>query len=554
MKSPLLSFIKKNWPLLLSALVLSVLLFRNPFSDRTLIPNFEPFPDPFHYLVPPRCFLQGQGWQICREGRAGFAPSVPPLYGLTLLPLFVLFDDPRFFYFLNVLLTFISLGAFYGVSRKITTNQFILALVSILLITSYHFYWLPTLAMAENLLLPLFLVILYLLSAKKIQLAQITMISLLAGLLYGTKYASLPTMTAICLILGARIVTDHMQHKLQWQVTLKKIAASILPVGTLFLYFGGWRSLQALLPFFSQADTTAPTIQQTANSWFGIAYVQQNMPVYMQALRGEGTRFLWDFSPLVKPWMAALGWLGLGHGLTKKRTFWLASTILLSLILQIGIISTFYTNDTRYIYLLLPAILLGICFWFIWLQDVIRSFSVGKIKTSLALSVVAVLILASYGMQNLTRLKTQVAVNLRYAETPWGYIAIKEMDTFITTFTAQNPETKQPIIISPVVPHLVDFYATADFSLLPLDVYQDFKGHPVAVWGENDYSDFILLYTQKIQAGHPVFVAKYGIGNVESRHAAFSEIEKSFIITEVHDGCFDQCDIYQLSLKTEEQS
>src|SRR3989339_1452467 len=88
------------------ALLLLLLLAKNPFSSRTLIPNFEPFPDTFHYITSARCLLKGEGFRICRNGE-GVRPAVPPLYSISLLPFLAVFDDARMFYVGNVFFSII---------------------------------------------------------------------------------------------------------------------------------------------------------------------------------------------------------------------------------------------------------------------------------------------------------------------------------------------------------------------------------------------------------------------------------------------------------------
>ena len=533
---------------MLAGLVLAVLLLRDPYSERTLIPNFEPFPDAFHYVVPPRCFLQGQGWTLCREGVKGVLPAVPPVYGALLLPVFMVSSDPRSFYFVNVALAFISVSLLYLLLKKITTNQVAQLVVLTLFVTTYHVYWVPTLAMAENLLLPILLGIFYLFSFKKLQLMHVAGISILAGLLYGSKFAGLPMMGGVCFILGLRILIEHFSNAQSLAYTFRKMSVAILPVLLLFLTFGGWSVVSSTLNIESLFNTSDVQSAQSDSTWFGSEYFTKNIVIYLQATRGESTRFLWDYTPLISTWMAVLGWLGLGYGLTKKRWVWLSSTALITTVLQLGVLATFYSADTRYIYNLLPTILVGIAFFFVWLKDVLESFSVTN--TQLVISIACLLILAGYSFNNFTRLKSQVSINLKYAETPWWYISVNQMNTFIEDYNKQKPESeKQTIVISPMVPYFVDLYSTADFRLLPLDQDQDFRGEKIEVWGEDDYSDLIQLYEQKILDGHPVFVARYGIGNEKPKQNSFAAIDEYFSITKVQAGCFDQCDIFKLQLK-----
>jgi hypothetical protein len=166
-----------------------LLLYKNPFSERNLIPNLEPFPDSIHYLSPALNLVKGGGLLIEREGRV-IPPSVPFLYSLTLVPGFLIFSDVRFFYFTNVMLALSGLFFFYKFLTKIITNSYIIFLILFLYVTNYFIYWFPNLPMAENLILPLFLISLYLL-ASKLTMKKAVLASIVGISFYATKYASL---------------------------------------------------------------------------------------------------------------------------------------------------------------------------------------------------------------------------------------------------------------------------------------------------------------------------------------------------------------------------
>lgn len=555
----------RHWPLGAAALVLALLLWRNPYSDRTLIPNFEPFPDSFHYITPPRCWLQGDGWKLCRDGMAGVKPAVPPVYGVMLLPAFLFSSDARTFYFVNVVLAFISIGFLYAITKRLKLEPIAQLLVLTLLVTSYQVYWLPTLAMAENVVLPLFFASIWLLSAKKLRWQTSMAVGVLAGLQYGAKFAGLPLMASLGGVTGIRILFEHRdeQNKIKWQGTTQKLLALSLPLLGLFLAFGGWHTINSVVNIANllgaskgdvpSAGVTTPAVADT--SWFGFQYFAMNSKVYLQTLLGQSTRFLWDFTPLLSPWLSSAAAFGLLYGVASARWRWLSLTLLASTILQVIIISLFYTSDTRYVYVLLPIALVGLGLFLEAVTQLATSKTVHKrlklpAKTlPLVLTGALLLCIGVYSGVNFNRIKSQISLNLRYAETPWWYLAINEMNTYFGNLPASS-SGKQPIVISPIVPYLVDLYSNGTYSLLPLDQMQDFRGHKPAVWGENDYSDLLKLYQQKLDAGYPVFVAKYGLGNETNLHNSFAAVEERFQLTKMHSGCFSVCDIYQLSEKS----
>src|SRR3989344_3702208 len=153
----------KEVVVLLGCTVLFLLLiFKDPFSERTLIPNFEPNPDTLFYIVKPLNFLKGEGFNFSREGRLAYNLT-PPLYSIALIPFFAINPDPRMAYFANIFLSLISVGLFFLIVKKITNNIWLTCLVLFLYITNYFLYFMPTLVMAENLILPLYLTAVFLL-------------------------------------------------------------------------------------------------------------------------------------------------------------------------------------------------------------------------------------------------------------------------------------------------------------------------------------------------------------------------------------------------------
>src|SRR5258708_7892725 len=184
------SFFFRYWMVLLPALLFGLLLLRNPYSDRTLIPNLEPYPDSIHYISPALGLLRGQGLNINREGRK-LLPGVPPLYSLVLVPGFILNQDVRTFYIVNIVLAFVAFFFFYLIVAKITSNKFFLFLLMCLYATNYTLYWFPELAMAENLILPLILVALYLL-VSPVTSRKAFLAGAIAFSFFPTKFASLP--------------------------------------------------------------------------------------------------------------------------------------------------------------------------------------------------------------------------------------------------------------------------------------------------------------------------------------------------------------------------
>src|SRR5258708_4209679 len=111
-----MKFLRQYWMVLLPAALFALLLFRNPYSDRNLISNLEPYPDSIHYISPALGVLRGQGLYVNREGRK-LLPGVPPLYSLVLTIGFVFSQDVRTFYLTNVVLAFVAFFFFYLITK-----------------------------------------------------------------------------------------------------------------------------------------------------------------------------------------------------------------------------------------------------------------------------------------------------------------------------------------------------------------------------------------------------------------------------------------------------
>jgi len=189
-KNNLISFLFSNFSFIICLILFGLLLFKNPFSERTLIPNFEPYPDTFNYVVPAIHFFENKSFEISREGR-NLTPGVPPLYSIFLIPVFLIYGDPRMFYFTNLGLAVASFSLFYLILKKLINNSWVVGFSLFLYVTNYFIYWYPTLAMAENLLLALFLLGVFLLTVK-ISSRRMFLAGLIPVSFYATKYAAAP--------------------------------------------------------------------------------------------------------------------------------------------------------------------------------------------------------------------------------------------------------------------------------------------------------------------------------------------------------------------------
>lgn len=543
---------RRHFVFLVCFIIFGLLLYKDPFSQRTLIPNFEPFPDTFYYITSARNALEGKGLRFIREGRE-IRQGVPPLYSVSLMPAFLIRNDPRIFYFVNVAFSLLSFFLFYLILKHITKNLLIYGLGLFLYITNYFFYWISTLAMAENLILPLFLGgVLILIS--RINLLNVSLAAALSTSFYATKYAALPLTVIFPLLYFCKILfwQKRMTQKLTLGIFFILLALMIFVSFSIYEYSVARTSLlKSVVDTVSRFVTTEvrptiPSVEQSKSTsksvWFSSIYINKNLPEYLGALSGSSMRFLWDYTPILPRMVALPSLIFLLIGLFYKKFRSLNLALLLMLSGTVLFMSSFYTTDARYVYIAIPTLLISFILLLSFLDDY---FTKKKIQNLYWIFLLVALIF--YLMTNTLRLKNQIMLNLKYAETPWYYVSIVEMNNYFTKERIVND--KKPIVISAMPPYLIDYFSNGNYTLLPLSYEQEFRDSKETVWGPNDYSNLPRLYQKYLQEGYPVYVARYGLGNESYTNSDFRIITEKFKLTRVLQGCYEQCNIYRLELK-----
>lgn len=526
------------------------LLFKNPFSEKNLIANFEPFPDAIYYVASAKNFIAGHGFTISREGRY-FTPPIPPLYSIVLSPSFLVTDDPRAFYFINVIIALISLSLFYIILVRLKFNKLICTLLLLLYVTNYFLYWMPTLAMAENLIILLYLGAILILISDLIPF-NIFIMSMLGIGFYATKYASISLTASFFAAYCFKFIHPDGKKKILYKKFMQFIFYVLFFSSILFLseeISKGTSPLHSLnivknsLIKTNLESQSAETIK-TSSTWFSIDYINLNIWHYINSLIGKSEKFLWDSTPIIPVIVGVGGILGLAIGLFIKQRRLLCIALSISLITSIIFMSTLYTYDIRYIYFAIPTLLIG---FGILIHESLIKFSTGLIKTCIIFSTIFLILF--FSITNAIKIKSQISLNLRYAETPWYYISILKMNEFFSKDKIIND--KKPIVVSALPPYLVDFFSNGNYTLLPLSYQQEFRNMKETVWGLNDYSDLPKLYESYMQKGFSVYLAKYGLGNEGYTNHDFQVIIGKFNTELIFKGCFEQCNIYKLNLKNE---
>lgn len=525
-------------------LLLLALLARNPFNDRTLIANFEPFPDAFYYVVPTQQFLQGRGFVMRFMDNAPYHATVPPVYSLVLVPVYALLGDPRSFAVTNsMLMAIFVLGGLHFLFRQ-TRDRLLVLLAGGVLLSSVYVSWLPTIAMAENVLLLWYLLAAWIL-VRPVRYHWALAAGALPWVLYATKFSLAPATVVLCAVFGVRLALDAWRTR-RWRNVVGFLLASAGVFGLLqvwqftvqgtTIFAAAFTALWSSLVKSSVADAIVAEQTEKVFWAFSLRYVPEHFPRYAAALLGRSEFFLWRTEPLLPaPWLW-LGWAGLLWLLVKVRQArWFATTAVALLVAQTTFLSAFYVVDMRY------AIGALVLLWIagMWaLSDLLRRFpSRARLGIVLALGMALAALAAR-------QWKYQIALNLRHAETPWYAIAVREVNAALP-----GPASRQRWVITAMNPYLFHFFGNQQYRLLPLSDQQDFIGEAEKVWGDVvDKRDLHGTYRRLLLQGDELYYASYGLGHVAPFLRAAQDLRSSFSVELLRSGCFDVCNIYTVQL------
>ncbi|MBD3279559.1 MAG: hypothetical protein GF390_02500 [Candidatus Pacebacteria bacterium] len=321
-------------------------------------------------------------------------------------------------------------------------------------------------------------------------------------------------------------------------------------------------SINVLTIFITELQTYLnPQASITQPGWFSLKYLAQNLPQYLQTVTGQPVSFLWEHQALLPSWLAISGWWGWLLALKIKKARFLASLVLLFTGVQIIIAASFYSFEARYIYWIIAVLILGAGFFWQQLYQSLQSLTQQlrpQLKPLLSGGSL-VLILIYYAVPQLMTWKNQLMLNFKYAETPWYYLAVQNLNSFFHLAPASQP----PLVISAMSPYFIDYYSNYHYQVLPLSTHQDFFAQRHQVWG--DFTEFaqpttnkqqinlLTLYENLLKQDRPVYLSKYGLGNESGKNADFAKIASKFQLDLVQTGCHDLCNIYQLKLRSPSQ-
>jgi len=523
--------------LILAIATFLILSFKNPYGTSSLIGNFDPFPDSLHYVVPARNFVTGHGFTFARESGKTII-GVPPLYSLTLIPIYFFNSDARSYYFANLVLGIISIILLFKISRKLTKSAWMTGLLLFTYATSFVIYWQTSLAMAENVLLPVCLASLYL-ALQPFKIKNLVLGVFLAVACYGSKYVSLPITGIFLLFWLWRIWTEQKKTQ-KLSSTLLLITLTLIT----FLLFNSQHLFNYINQLF-QRTLHNNLLAQEQTSWLSLQYFSESFPKYFSALMGVPIYNLWYTKAILPIGLAAivLSWCVYAFfKLPKQRQ--LVALLLTLTVAQLGFLSIIQMIEGRYAFVFIPIIFTGAAAMLGWLAEKGKK-KFGQ-KTNNLIQVGSVSFLAGLILlSNFKDLKTQLLLNFKGGEMPWWQVGIQAADQFIQVETENN--TEKPIIISSLSPFVWDFYRQSDYTILPLSTHQSMVKEKI--WGEDfDSNQLAAYYQEQLRVGRVIYLATVGFGRND--WPILEEYKASgFKLELLKEDCVGACKIYKLESK-----
>jgi len=397
--------------LVICFLVYLALAYKNPFKENNLISNLEPSPDVFYYSVPAWNFIQGYGFKMMAFGKE-ISQLTTPFYGIYLLPFFVIFKDVRSYYFANLLLGFLSIVLFFKLVKNLFGKDklFLNFALGLILVTNFYFYNLPTLLMAENILIPLTLAAVILMF-KEINLYNLFLNLLVIILLAFSKVSSFPVIFVQCIVLLIKVIQSNF-----WKILRKKtfLLTIIISLGLFLLGF-----FKIALPLIK--------VLPGVSDIFSLKHIPKTLSVYLREFLGVDGSYLWYNNQHIEMVVVVVSLIGLILGLFSKK-FRKKVIILLSIILSVTLFHSMMSYpEGRYIstviplYILLSGVVLDKLKYNFWVVIFLGTYFLSRGTVN------------GFYERKATSLKRQILNNQREEnEVPWNYVAINKFNNYFT--------------------------------------------------------------------------------------------------------------------------
>lgn len=498
----LLRFIWMHSVLIVCLFVYMLLAGKNPFSERNLIGNLDPYPDTFYYSLPAWNLVHGKGF-VMSDGIVSAVMAVPPAYPIYLVPFFVIFNDVRAFYFGNMLLTFGTIIIFYLILRKMYGRTMLLVLPMLLLVTNQYFYIVPSLLMAENPSIFIATLLLYLsLDRKRKSIVYFGLF--LSVVLFLVKFSNFPVFISFFIVFLYKLV--------------KSVKIKINIIVPIFLIFSA--VLILFLPKFIQFVAKLPDFKL-----FSVSNVQNNINFYLGSIVGSCTSYLWWKNPVWPTFVGVLLLIGLFISLFKYSQNTLAARVVsIVMVTLLGYMSFFYFHDFRYVQVLIPMLLVFVLVPIFFFKNI-------KFKYVLVSVFCAFYIFSN---KNMSAWRLQAAVNLKYREDPWQYFAIKKLNNYFEKF-----DTKSEVYTF-LPRYLVYYFGNQKYTYNRISPDERFETNIDPI--KNIYTD--------LELGKQVFVTNaYIFNDYANSEKWWKKVKDNFTLGKVVDGCLGSCNIYVLRVK-----
>jgi len=428
-----------------------------------------------------------------------------------------LFPTPVAFYALNVMLGALSLYIFYRILSE-HTNQKTTLIFTPLLALLPVILWLPSLPMAENLVLPLVILIIWLWFTKQILLKKkVIWLPLLQVALFLTKYSTFTFLIPFNTLFLWEIVKEKRYSE------LRRYA------GISFVIFLGYLivSQPAFLLRVFQAQKESKTDSELVA--FSAGYFSENFLVYLKTLVGLPSWFLWEKIMLVIPGFAFLPFLAF-----KKKSQQVVQARKL-LLIAFGVVflqSFFYAVDARYLIATVPLIFIATALGFYSFSKT-RYFNRALILLTL---LVLALLVSQRGFY-----KRLIASNWFHRSRAWQYEAIlhfKQLNLPVDSY-----------LVTALPPYLFTFYYPSAPNILPLSETQEFMNEQQRPWSaEINYQNLLESYHSLLENGETLYISNAYITHLKSVVEDFEEYKNQFELKPISSDCDQACNVYQLYL------
>ncbi|OGJ38664.1 MAG: hypothetical protein A2182_00040 [Candidatus Pacebacteria bacterium RIFOXYA1_FULL_38_18] len=509
----ILVFLKTHWQIFLVGFVYLFLTLPALLDNNHFLYNLEPYPDGMLYALSGRNAVLGREFGLI-SAYSSIDHWVPPMYSWVLGAGYLLFGTTLgSFYFTNVLLQLTGLIFLYLILHKTTKHWFTTFLGLIIYLSHLVLIWLPTLPMGENLIVPLFLILIFSLFEKRQWLKYSLLFFSLGGLFF-TRYTTIGTVIAGLLILSIQL---YPKLNKGWRLIIFSTIPMAVIAFELLLRFRGIRIWGIIR-----------SIVNGNNLNFSLKFLLPNLMTYMQMLFWGKGWYLWLPIGISTAILTGLFLFAIYYFFRTKK-FTKANLLLFFFLAQLPVQLFFYVADARYLILTIPLIALGTS----WLVD--QEFSK---RQWLFWFVVGGIFIQLFTQKTL--LKEIIGNNLLGRSTAWQYESIQHFNQVLT---------KNDLLITALPPFLIDTYQNRDYRPLPLSQTQEFMQKKQYVWGEDiDYEELKLTYQTWLKAGRAIYISNAYITHQQSVINDYENYKEDFSFELISEGCEQACNIYRLTI------